>query len=102
MHASTEPNGSTPPRVQLKRKVTPRVGPGYEPASPVSGAEARESGEDTVRMVFPRAMILTDDQHKRVSFGPGVQDVPAHLAGHWYLQASGVSTLEPAGDASEE
>lgn len=81
------PEAPKPPRVRVAKP--PSVGPGNEPAAPLSPAQATDAGEDTVPMVFSKEVVLTDDHHKRIRFPIGLVNVPAHLAEHWYLAANG-------------
>lgn len=71
----------------------PAVGPGNEPAAPLSVAQATQDGEQTVEMVFTKEVVLTGDDHKRVRFPIGRVSVPAHLANHWYLKANGAKRV---------
>lgn len=80
-----------PARVKFQKP--PAVGPGNEPAAALSPAQATESGENTVEMVFTKEVVLTDDNHKRIRFPMGRVAVPAHLADHWYLKANGVKRI---------
>lgn len=80
-----------PLRMQSRRRLMPRVGPGNEPAAAVGPEDAlSDPDEQTVNMIFPREVTLTDDGHKRIKFPIGLVAVPAHLADHWYLAANGV------------
>lgn len=47
--------------------------------------------EATVRMLFPRRVVLTIKGQTRVVFERGVNEVPKSLADHWYLQANRVT-----------
>jgi hypothetical protein len=88
---SIDPN-QKPPGIRprgIKPKANP-VGPGNEPAAPISVAQATLPNEATVAMVFQKEVVLTDDQHKRIRFPIGLVNVPAHLADHWFLAANGV------------
>lgn len=62
----------------------------------VESAAAKFAGEETVTMVFPRAVQLTLDNHQVVKFSPGPQQVPVRLKDHWYLKANKVITYEAA------
>jgi hypothetical protein len=64
------------------------LGPRDLPAKP---GEVLGKGEGTITMVFPRKVILNTDDGKRVEFLPGVQEVPAHLAGHDWLRLNGAT-----------
>lgn len=87
----TAHDADQPPRVQLRRRPMPKVGPGNEPAAAVGPEDAlSDPDEGTVNMIFPKEVMLTDDAHKRVRFPMGLVAVPAHLADHWYLKAQGV------------
>lgn len=44
--------------------------------------------EPTVTMVIPEQTIVTRQDLSRVLFKPGIQEVPEHLADHWYLKAN--------------
>lgn len=60
-------------------------------------------GEGTVTMIFPRDVKVTQDDRVQVQFRKGIQEVPEHLADHWYLKANKVERYEgrkaaPAGD----
>jgi hypothetical protein len=64
------------------------LGPQNVPSSP---DEVLRPGESTVTMVFPVKVLLNTDDGYRVEFAPGVQEVPEHLAGHWWLKANKVT-----------
>jgi hypothetical protein len=53
--------------------------------------EVLGDGEKTVTMVFPRPVLLTDNDGTKVAFHAGVQEVPEHLAGHEWLRRNGVT-----------
>jgi len=52
-------------------------------------------GKRTVRMMFPREIVLTP-QHarERVTFPAGEHDVPEEFAEHWYLKANGAVRVD--------
>jgi hypothetical protein len=52
--------------------------------------EVAERADNTVMMVFPHAVVLSTDDHRRISFPAGVNDVPVELKDHRYLAANGV------------
>lgn len=58
--------------------------------APKKPEEIIEQGEETVTMVFPKAVVLNVDNHVRVAFPEGPQEVPARLKDHWWLVANGV------------
>lgn len=73
----------------------PQPGPGVQAAinaarqAPKNAAQLAAT-EETVTMVFPRKVLLTLNDHSRVEFEAGIQEVPKSLAGHDYLAMSGV------------
>lgn len=71
-----------------------RVAP---PPGLIAPEQARIGEEPMVRGVFPKNIILTTDNQKRVQFLAGINQVPHHLARHWYLQAQGVE-MDPIPD----
>ena len=75
---------SSRPRLRVHAAGTP-------PEAGLSPDEARQEDEPIVRMLFPHALVLTNDAHERVAFPKGLVDVPAHLADHWYLEKNGVT-----------
>ena len=61
----------------------------------ITPEQARVPGEPTVRMLFPKTVLLTvANDRPRISFSPGHQDVPAHLADHVWLKHNGVTRCE--------
>jgi hypothetical protein len=62
------------------------TGPVAVPATPAQAAD----GGETVTMVFPRDVLLTEDNHRRILFKAGVQEVPSRLKDHIYLQRHNV------------
>jgi hypothetical protein len=63
---------------------------GPAPQNMLSPLDAKLSlDEATETMVIPEMVIVTQQDLSRVLFKPGVQEVPAHLADHWYLKAAG-------------
>lgn len=83
-----------------QRAKNPQPGPEVQRAveaarqPPKSPDAVRKSGEETVTMVFPRAVMLTLDDHSRVHFAAGIQEVPASLAEHRYLSRCGVKKYQ--------
>lgn len=49
-----------------------------------------EAAEPHVKMVFPKEVRLTRDDHTIVHFKAGIQKVPESLSDHWWLKANGV------------
>jgi hypothetical protein len=79
-------------------------------ALPVHGTlppqDAFQAGDSAVIMVFPRRTVLSiDGTNKKICYEPGVHNVPARLADHWYLKAHGATRHEmpqqPAGEVLE-
>jgi len=66
-------------------------------APPLRPEEAVQEGEDTVTMVFPRAVRLTANDGRVVDFKPGVQEVPESLADHSYLKLNGAKRHDNKG-----
>lgn len=61
------------------------------PGVPTQTAEqAAEEAKETVTMVFPREVLLTVDNSRRIRFPQGTRQVPADLADHPWLKANGV------------
>jgi hypothetical protein len=58
--------------------------------------------EGTVTMFFPRKVLLTLDDHRRVEFNPGIQEVPLNLADHQYLKLNGVTRHDKTAPATVE
>lgn len=51
-------------------------------------------GKQTVRMLFPKVVVLTPRVHReKVTFPAGEHDVPEEFADHWYLKANGVEPV---------
>lgn len=50
---------------------------------------AKRAGEQTVTMIFPRRVLLTLQDYRRVEIQPGTREVPESIAGHWYLRDMG-------------
>lgn len=76
---------------------------GATAAPPISPQQAVEqSGEKTVTMMFPQAVTLTTNDHQRISFTPGVHQVPESLASHEYLRLNGAKIHQPATSSQEE
>lgn len=75
-------------------------GPSAKPQ--LSLAEAADAGEATVTMLIPPQahggpVRLRLADHSEVLVPAGVQEVPAHLADHWYLAAAGATKhVKPA------
>lgn len=67
------------------------VGPAPKIIVPVSAApmtpEEAAKGTQTVTMEFPNSVHLTIDTNQTVFYPQGVNEVPEHLADHWYLKA---------------
>jgi hypothetical protein len=55
----------------------------------------------TVTMILATKVIITDDGHVPHSFGPGICEVPAEFADHWYMKAHGAVKYNPAAKAAE-
>ncbi len=91
MSETTKPRRRSPP------PVTADVAAAAEEAS--AEALLESSGEDTVTMVFPRDVHLTQDNGARVLFKAGTREVPASLVSHWYLEAHGVKRYAPVAPA---
>lgn len=82
---------------QAEQAKRPVPGPAVQAAldaarrAPLTGVEAiRARAEKTVTMIFPRPVLLTLNDHSRISFPAGTQEVPESLANHQYLKRSGV------------
>jgi hypothetical protein len=71
------------------------------PLSPVAAlADERWKGEAVVKVMVPRTLTLTLDDHSQVQIPQGLNDLPESLANHWYLSANGatVYSREAASD----
>jgi membrane protein involved in colicin uptake len=55
----------------------------------------------TVTMILATKVIITDNGHVPHSFGPGICEVPAEFADHWYMKAHGAVKYDPAAKAAE-
>lgn len=90
--------GERPPATQPipNAEVARASAASMQPAVPA--AEAAKT-EETRTCVFPRKVILTRDDHTKVTFDPGTQEVPVSLAGkepdgsdmHAWLKANEVT-----------
>lgn len=56
--------------------------------------EMAVEGEKTVTMIFPKAATLTLDNHRRVNFPAGVQEVPVSLSTNIWLQRHGATLYQ--------
>jgi hypothetical protein len=74
----------------LKTNFAPKAAEGIP-----SPEFVRREGGDTVTMLFPRRVILNLDNHKRIEFYAGPQEVPVALSDHWYLKQNGVTMYAP-------
>lgn len=62
---------------------------------PMTPAQAVGEGEQTVTMIFPHDVLLTRDQdHRRILFKAGTQEVPESLVNHIWLKNNGVTKYE--------
>lgn len=59
-------------------------------------AQQAAAGRDTVLMDFPHDVLLNSD----IFFAAGTNPVPRELAGHWYLEANGVTLHTPEPEAA--
>ena len=67
---------------------------GAQPSGLLSPVAARRPDEDTVTMIIPQDVIVTRNDYSRVQFLKGIQEVPRHLADHWYLKAAGAQAYD--------
>lgn len=70
----------------------------HEGATPVAKF-VKESESKTVTMIFPRRVMLLLDNHQKIEFQAGAQEVPRELVEpklHFYLEANGVKPYVPA------
>lgn len=89
--AASAQNAFTDPRTAQARP--PHVA-GAPVGAPLAPGAVLGPDEETVTMTFPAPVILTMDDHRRVRFPAGVQEVPERLANHPYLRANGVVRYE--------
>lgn len=54
-----------------------------------------ETGDDMVTMEFPKRVLLTLDDRRRIDFPAGIHEVPATLAVHPYLKDCGAKPYTP-------
>jgi hypothetical protein len=65
----------------------------------VTAAQAAE-GQDTVTMIFPRPVLLSTQDGRRIQFNAGVNEVPKDLADHIWLKHNGVTAYDKNKDVS--
>jgi len=77
----------------------PQAGPEAGSETPEAGPEAEsEVATEAVKMVTvtaPRGFNLRLDDHTVLAVKAGVQEMPEHLATHWYAVANGVTVYNP-------
>lgn len=65
----------------------------------VTAAQAAE-GQETVTMVFPRPVLLSTQDGRRIEFGAGVNEVPKDLANHEWLKLHGATVYDKNSNVS--
>ncbi len=78
-----------------KAAVKTPVGSWAPPNQVLPLTAVMKEGEETVTMISPRAFVLTISHSCRVQVKAGVQEVPVHLAKHFYLVGHGVKPYNP-------
>jgi hypothetical protein len=73
----------------------PQAGPEAGSETPEADPEVATEEVKTVTVTAPRGFQLRLDDHTVLTVKPGVQEMPEHLATHWYAVANGVTIYNP-------
>jgi hypothetical protein len=63
-------------------------------------AEQAAEGQETVTMIFPRPVLLSTQDGRRVQFNAGVNEVPRDLSDHIWLKHNSVTVYDKNKDVS--
>jgi hypothetical protein len=74
--------------------TTPAADTHFTHAHPPEGKAPKREKVDLVSVTVPQAFNLTLDDHSRVRYEMGIQDMPREHAEHFYAKANGVEKNE--------